>query len=83
MQWLLLLRSVVGFALGGAPIAVTLFAELCTSETRGKWLLVMQGAWTVGRRLQGHLVCVISCSTSAGVHGSNRHSGSNCFATQH
>ncbi|PRW59112.1 organic cation carnitine transporter 7-like isoform A [Chlorella sorokiniana] len=57
--WLLVLRSVVGFALGGAPIAVTLFAELCTSETRGKWLLVMQGAWTVGTVLEAGLAWAV------------------------
>ena len=48
LQWLLLLRGIVGYALGGTPIAVTLFAEFCTSGGRGRWVLAMQGFWTVG-----------------------------------
>lgn len=48
LQWLLVLRGVVGFALGGTPIAVTLLAEFCSSEGRGKWLLLMQSFWTLG-----------------------------------
>ncbi|KAL4859828.1 Organic cation/carnitine transporter 7 [Chlorella vulgaris] len=50
--WLLALRGVVGFALGGAPIAVTLFAEFCTTDGRGRWLLVLQAAWTIGTVLE-------------------------------
>ena len=47
-QWLLALRCAVGFALGGTPIAVTIFAEFVPSSGRGAWLLLMQGFWTVG-----------------------------------
>lgn len=47
-QWLLLFRGLVGFALGGTPIAVTLYAEFCTSEGRGRWLLLLQGFWSLG-----------------------------------
>ncbi|KAK2075775.1 hypothetical protein QBZ16_001516 [Prototheca wickerhamii] len=42
------LRATVGFALGGAPIGVTLFAEFVPGAGRGMWLLVMQSFWTVG-----------------------------------
>lgn len=38
----------VGFALGGTPIAVTLYAEFCTSHGRGRWLLLLQSFWTLG-----------------------------------
>ena len=55
MQWLLLLRMVVGFGLGGTPLAVTLFAEFCTSEGRGRWLLLLQSFWTLGARLHSLL----------------------------
>ncbi|KAL6776502.1 hypothetical protein ACKKBG_A21405 [Auxenochlorella protothecoides x Auxenochlorella symbiontica] len=45
---LLGLRCVVGFALGGTPIAVTLFAEFLPSRGRGGWLLALQAWWTLG-----------------------------------
>jgi hypothetical protein len=48
VQWLLLMRAVVGFALGGTPVAVTIFAEFCPSGGRGRWLLAMQLFWTIG-----------------------------------
>lgn len=51
LQWLLAIRAVVGFALGGNPIAVTLFAEFLPSEQRGRWLFVMQSFWSVGEHL--------------------------------
>jgi MFS family permease len=50
LQCLLLMRAVVGFALGGTPVAVTLFAECCPSAGRGRWLLLMQSFWTLGER---------------------------------
>lgn len=46
----MVLRAVVGFALGGTPVAVTLFAEWCTSHGRGRWLLLMQSFWTLGEQ---------------------------------
>ena len=48
MAWLLLLRGLVGVALGGTPIAVTLFAEWCPSALRGRLLLLLQSFWTLG-----------------------------------
>jgi MFS family permease len=60
VQWLLALRGVVGFALGGAPIAVTLFAEFCTTDGRGRWLLVLQAAWTIGACAFGPICCPVA-----------------------
>ena len=45
---LLLLRTVVGGALGGTPIAVTLFSEFLPNARRGSFVLVLQAFWTVG-----------------------------------
>lgn len=59
MQWLLLLRALVGFALGGTPIAVTLFAEFCTSARRGQYLLLMQSFWTVGTVMEALLAWAV------------------------
>lgn len=48
LQWLLAIRMVVGMALGGTPIAVTIFAEYLPSAERGRWMLLMQSFWTLG-----------------------------------
>ncbi|PSC73678.1 organic cation carnitine transporter 7-like [Micractinium conductrix] len=57
--WLLVLRCIVGFALGGTPIAVTLLAEFCTSKGRGRWLLLMQSFWTLGTLLEAALAWAV------------------------
>lgn len=46
--WLVILRGLLGLALGGTPIALTLFAEFLPSARRGVLVLLLQGAWTVG-----------------------------------
>lgn len=48
MQWLIIFRLIVGVALGGTPIVITLFAEFVPSAQRGRWLLLMQSFWTIG-----------------------------------
>ena len=39
---LLLLRTLVGFSIGGLPVAFTLFTEYCPTSGRGAWLVVLQ-----------------------------------------
>jgi MFS family permease len=39
---LLLLRMLVGFSIGGLPVAFTLFTEFCPTSGRGAWLVVLQ-----------------------------------------
>lgn len=56
---LLALRAVVGFALGGTPIAVTLFAEWVPPARRGFLLLLQQSAWTVGTMLEACLAWAV------------------------
>lgn len=57
--WLLATRAVVGFALGGTPIAVTLFVEWVPSQRRGRWLLAMQSFWTVGTLFEALLAWAV------------------------
>lgn len=45
---LLLLRTIVGAALGGTPIAVTLFSEFLPTARRGSLVLLLQACWTIG-----------------------------------
>ena len=42
MQMLIVLRLLVGFSIGGLPVAFTLFTEFCPTAGRGAWLVVLQ-----------------------------------------
>eukprot|EP00890_Picochlorum_soloecismus_P001562 jgi/Picsp_1/2406/NSC_05867-R1_synaptic vesicle 2-related len=57
--WLVLFRMLVGAALGGTPIAITLFAEWVPSARRGSLVLLMQSAWTVGTALEAALAWIV------------------------
>jgi len=59
LQWLVLFRMLVGAALGGTPIAITLFAEWVPSARRGSLVLLMQSAWTVGTALEAALAWIV------------------------
>lgn len=48
MQWLLVIRFLVGIGLGGVPVAFALFAEFCPVVGRGGWLIALQAFWTFG-----------------------------------
>ena len=41
-QVLILLRALVGFSIGGLPVAFTLFTEFCPTAGRGAWLVFLQ-----------------------------------------
>ncbi|KAL4523356.1 hypothetical protein Ndes2526A_g08050 [Nannochloris sp. 'desiccata'] len=56
---LLLLRTIVGVALGGTPIAVTLFSEFLPSSRRGSLVLLLQAAWSIGTVFEAILAWVI------------------------
>jgi MFS family permease len=45
---LLAARFLVGAALGGTPVILTLFAETLPRAGRGRWLLALQLCWTAG-----------------------------------
>jgi MFS family permease len=48
VETLLLLRALAGFAMGSAPVAFQLFAELLPSAQRGRWTVYFEFSWTVG-----------------------------------
>ena len=56
---LLLLRTIVGAALGGTPIAVTLFSEFLPTSRRGSLVLLLQAAWSVGTVFEAVLAWLI------------------------
>ena len=41
-QVLILVRALVGFSIGGLPVAFTLFTEFCPTAGRGAWLVFLQ-----------------------------------------
>lgn len=66
---LLCFRFLVGMAIGGAPIVVTLFAEMVPSTNRARWSVVLQGFWTLGEagspRPHAMRLSHIGCNQSA------------------
>ncbi|KAL8604650.1 hypothetical protein ACOMHN_013430 [Nucella lapillus] len=46
--WLLILRGLVGFGIGGAPQAVTLYAEFLPSKTRATCVTLVEIFWAIG-----------------------------------
>ena len=56
---LVCIRFVVGFALGGTPIAVTLFSEFLPSTSRGAYVLLLQFCWTLGAVAQSLLAWIV------------------------
>eukprot|EP01119_Soliformovum_irregulare_P018391 TRINITY_DN5623_c0_g1_i1.p1 TRINITY_DN5623_c0_g1~~TRINITY_DN5623_c0_g1_i1.p1 ORF type:complete len:485 (-),score=106.20 TRINITY_DN5623_c0_g1_i1:41-1327(-) len=48
VYWLCVLRALVGFGLGGAPVCFSLFAEFLPAKNRGVPLILFELFWTVG-----------------------------------
>nr|XP_057907249.1 synaptic vesicle 2-related protein isoform X2 [Doryrhamphus excisus] len=46
--WLLVLRGLVGFGIGGAPQSVTLYSELLPSKMRGTCIVLIAAFWSLG-----------------------------------
>ncbi|XP_054612457.1 synaptic vesicle 2-related protein isoform X2 [Dunckerocampus dactyliophorus] len=46
--WLLVLRGLVGFGIGGAPQSVTLYSELLPSKARGISVTLISAFWSLG-----------------------------------
>lgn len=46
--WLLVLRGLVGFGIGGTPQAVTLYSEFLPVKARGICIMLIAGFWAVG-----------------------------------
>jgi len=55
-----LLRALVGFGIGGAPVSFALFAEYLPTDHRGMALVLVQGlSWTIGSMLQALLAWIV------------------------
>ncbi|XP_058473459.1 synaptic vesicle 2-related protein [Solea solea] len=46
--WLLVLRGLVGFGIGGAPQAVTLYSEFLPAKARGTCIMLIASFWAIG-----------------------------------
>ncbi|XP_074547072.1 synaptic vesicle 2-related protein [Halichoeres trimaculatus] len=46
--WLLFLRGLVGFGIGGAPQAVTMYSEFLPAKARGISIMLIAGFWAIG-----------------------------------
>ncbi|XP_057294840.1 synaptic vesicle 2-related protein-like isoform X2 [Hydractinia symbiolongicarpus] len=46
--WILLLRLLVGFGIGGVPQAVTIVTELLPSSSRGRSIVFLEFFWAIG-----------------------------------
>lgn len=48
LGWLLLLRGLVGFAIGAVPQSVTLYAEFLPTKQRAKCVVLLDCFWALG-----------------------------------
>jgi MFS family permease len=53
--FLLFARCLVGFGLGGVPVAYSMFMEFLPSSRRGVWLTVIEVFWTLGSVVEAGL----------------------------
>jgi MFS transporter, putative metabolite:H+ symporter len=59
-EWLLILRFVTGFGLGGAlPLDFSLYAEFLPTENRGRRLVLLESFWAVGTIIAAGLAWLI------------------------
>jgi MFS family permease len=57
--FLLFARGLVGFGLGGVPVAYSMFMEFLPSDGRGVWLTVIEVFWTLGSMIEAGLAWAI------------------------
>ncbi|KAL8559889.1 hypothetical protein ACOMHN_016935 [Nucella lapillus] len=57
--WLLILRGLVGFGIGGAPQAVTLYAEFLPAQSRAVCVTLVELFWAVGACFEVILAIVV------------------------
>ncbi|XP_055823726.1 organic cation/carnitine transporter 7-like [Solanum dulcamara] len=54
-NWLLAVRMMVGFGVGGGPVYGSWFLEFMPSQNRGMWMILCTGFWTIGTILEALL----------------------------
>lgn len=57
--WILILRGLVGFGIGGAPQAVVLYAEFLPSKHRAKCVILNNVFWSIGAVLEVLLAILV------------------------
>lgn len=57
--WILILRGLVGFGIGGAPQAVVLYAEFLPSQHRAKCVILTNIFWSIGAVLEVLLAILV------------------------
>jgi putative MFS transporter len=59
-EWLLVLRFITGFGLGGAlPLDFSLYAEFLPTENRGRNLVILESFWALGTIIAAGLAWII------------------------
>uniref|UniRef100_A0A8D2PEL2 Synaptic vesicle 2-related protein n=1 Tax=Zosterops lateralis melanops TaxID=1220523 RepID=A0A8D2PEL2_ZOSLA len=58
-SWILVLRGLVGFGIGGVPQSVTLYAEFLPMKARAKCILLIEVFWALGTVFEVLLAVVV------------------------
>ncbi|KAF4790558.1 synaptic vesicle 2-related protein-like protein [Turdus rufiventris] len=58
-SWILVLRGLVGFGIGGVPQSVTLYAEFLPMKSRAKCILLIEVFWALGTVFEVLLAVVV------------------------
>ena len=58
-NWLLILRALVGFRIGGAPQSVTLYSEFLPVKSRARCIMAVEVFWAIGTVLEVFLALII------------------------
>ncbi|XP_006817913.1 synaptic vesicle 2-related protein-like [Saccoglossus kowalevskii] len=59
LLWMLLLRGLVGFGIGGVPQSVTLYAEFLPSTARARCVVFIEVFWAIGTCFEVALALVV------------------------
>ena len=57
--WLIILRGMTGFGIGGAPQSVTLYSEFLPTKTRGRCIMAIEIFWAIGTVFEVFLALII------------------------
>lgn len=56
---MLILRMLVGFGIGGSPVAFSLFSEFLPTASRGRFLVIFEMFWVVGTLAEAALAWIV------------------------